>query len=232
MVTHVDPASREPIIDTAHSPKHPHRNAAAKVGHAPGGGDLEDSVDSVVDSARDSAAAEQAERTAAVGPAPLSRRRMGVLFAAAATVYLLDMVTKYLAVRYLTGHDPVPVVDGLLRLRLVRNPGAAFGIGVNMTIVFTLVAMVVVGVILRMARRLYSVPWAIAFGLLLGGALGNLTDRVFRPPAVLRGHVVDFLELPYWPVFNIADSAIVIGGCLMVVLSFRGLQPDGRVSRD
>ncbi len=157
---------------------------------------------------------------------------MGVLFVAAAVVYLADMATKYLAVKHLAGRDPVRVVDGLLQLRLVRNPGAAFGIGVNMTIVFTLVAVVVVVVILRMARRLYSTSWAVALGMLLGGALGNLTDRIFRPPAVFRGHVVDFLELPHWPVFNIADSAIVVGGCLMVLLSFRGLQPDGRVSRD
>jgi signal peptidase II len=91
------------------------------------------------------------------------------------------------------------------------------------------VALVVVAVIARVARRLRSLPWAVALGMLLGGALGNLTDRVFRSPGPLTGHVVDFLELPHWPVFNLADSAIVVASALMVGLSFRGLHLDGTV---
>src|SRR2546423_15528187 len=96
-----------------------------------------------------------------------------------------------------------------------------------LTVVSAGVAVVVVAVILRMARRLYSVPWAVALGMLLGGALGNLTDRLFRSPGVFVGRVVDFLELPHWPVFNLADSAIVGAGCLMVLLSVRGVRLDG-----
>jgi signal peptidase II len=97
-----------------------------------------------------------------------------------------------------------------------------------MTVVFTAVAVVVIVAILRMARRLYSLPWAIALGGLLGGALGNLTDRIFRSPGVFRGHVVDFIELPNWPVFNVADSAIVGAGILMFALAARGIPVEGR----
>lgn len=138
-----------------------------------------------------------------------------------------DLLSKWLAVRELSDHDPVELLGGLLTLRLVRNPGAAFGVAQGLTVVFTLVAVAVVVVILRLAPRLRSLPWAVGLGLVLGGAVGNLVDRVFRSPAPGRGHVVDFLELPHWPVFNLADSAIVCAGVLMVVLSARGIGYDG-----
>jgi signal peptidase II len=159
------------------------------------------------------------------------RRRVGVLLAVAAVVYALDLASKLLVVANLSDSGPIRLLGGLLTLRLVRNPGAAFGIGVDMTVVFTGVAALVIVVILRLARRLYSLPWALALGMLLGGAFGNLTDRVFRSPGWFSGHVVDFLELPHWPVFNLADSAIVTASVLMVTLSFRGLHPDGTVER-
>jgi len=154
-------------------------------------------------------------------------RRVGGLLVTAALVYVLDQLTKTAAVRQLSGRDPVTLLDGVLTLRLVRNPGAAFGIAGGATAVFSVVAVVVAVSILRTARRLRSRGWAVALGLLLGGAVGNLTDRVLRDPGPLRGQVVDFLELPRWPVFNIADMAIVTGACLMVLLTLRGLQPDG-----
>ncbi len=160
---------------------------------------------------------------------PVSRGRVGILAAVAAAVLGLDLLGKTLAVAYLSGGGQVRLLDGLLVLRLVRNPGAAFGLGTGVTMVFTLVAVAVVVVILRTARRLRSRAWAVALGLLLGGALGNLTDRVFRSPGPLRGHVVDYLELPRWPVFNLADSAIVTAALLMVLLSVRGRQLDGTV---
>ena len=160
---------------------------------------------------------------------PVSRGRVGILAAVAAAVLGLDLLGKTLAVAYLSGGGQVRLLDGLLVLRLVRNPGAAFGLGTGVTVVFTLVAVAVVVVILRTARRLRSRTWAVALGLLLGGALGNLTDRVFRSPGPLRGHVVDYLELPRWPVFNLADSAIVTAALLMVLLSLRGRQLDGTV---
>ena len=110
---------------------------------------------------------------------------------------------------------------------MLRNSGAAFSIGTSMTIVFTVIAVAVIIYILRAARKLRSLPWAITLGLLLGGATGNLSDRIFRSPGVFRGDVVDWIELPHWPVFNLADSAIVCGGVLAVLLSARGVRLDG-----
>lgn len=149
--------------------------------------------------------------------------RLPLLLAVAGGVLALDVVSKLVAVEELSDREPISLLGGLLTLRLVRNPGAAFGMAQGMTIVFTCVAVAVVVVILRMARRLTSAWWAVALGLVLGGALGNLTDRLLRSPGPGRGHVVDFLELPRWPVFNLADSAIVVAGVLMVVLSARGV---------
>ena len=148
---------------------------------------------------------------------------MPLLLAVAAGVLALDVVTKLLAVEQLTDREPISLLGGLLTLRLVRNPGAAFGMAQGLTIVFTCVALGVVVVILRVARRLQSGWWAVALGLVLGGALGNLLDRLLRSPGPGRGHVVDFLELPRWPVFNLADSAIVVAAVLMVGLTARGV---------
>jgi signal peptidase II len=171
----------------------------------------------------------------AAGGAPLSegsegppgRSRLVLLLAVAAAVLLADVLSKALVVRELSDREPVTLLGGLLTLRLVRNPGAAFGFAQGITIAFTVVAVGVVVVILRLSRRLRSTPWAVALGLVLGGAVGNLTDRIFRAPGPGRGHVVDFLELPHWPVFNLADSAIVMAAVLMVLLSARGSSYDG-----
>ncbi|WP_307848214.1 signal peptidase II [Microbispora oryzae] len=148
----------------------------------------------------------------------------------AAVAYALDVVSKFLVVRFLEHQEPLTVVPGVLVLNVIRNPGAAFSIGTGMTIVFTLIAGAVVVAIIRTARQLRSLPWAITLGLLLGGALGNLTDRIFRSPAPLQGHVVDFLQafpVTHFPVFNLADSSIVCGGVLAVFLAWRGYQIDG-----
>jgi signal peptidase II len=155
------------------------------------------------------------------------RRRVGVLAAVAVSVFALDQVTKIMAVAWLRDGQIVEVVDGILRLRLVRNPGAAFSFATDLTIVLTAVAATVVVVIMRLSRRLTSPSWAVALGGLLGGALGNLTDRILREPAPFRGHVIDFLELPNWPVFNVADSAIVGSAVLVAWLSVRGVTYDG-----
>lgn len=155
------------------------------------------------------------------------RPRMAVLLGVAAVAYALDLVTKLVVVAKLEGEAPIDVIGDWLQFRGTRNAGAAFGMGQAYTIVFTLIAASVIVVILRLARKLYSLPWGIALGLLLGGALGNLTDRLLRSPGFLRGHVVDFIAPKHFAVFNLADSAIVVGGCLIVLLSFLGLQPDG-----
>lgn len=130
-------------------------------------------------------------------------------------------------VKKLEYHAPIDILGDWLQFRATRNAGAAFGMGQGLTIVLTVIASAVIVVILRLARKLNSLPWAIALGLLLGGALGNLTDRIFRSPSVFEGHVVDFIAPKHFAIFNLADSAIVVGGCLIVLLSFLGLQPDG-----
>jgi signal peptidase II len=164
--------------------------------------------------------------------APAPRSRLLLLLAVAAAVLLADIATKTLAVRHLDGRAPVELLGGLLTLRLVRNPGAAFGMAAGMTVLFTVVAVVVVAAILRLSRRLRSRAWAVALGLVLGGALGNLVDRMFRAPGPGRGHVVDFLELPHWPVFNLADSSIVAAAVLMIILTLLGSSYDGTRSTD
>jgi signal peptidase II len=155
------------------------------------------------------------------------RRLVGVLLVVAVVVVVLDQFTKALAVSRLADGRVVQVVGELLQLRLTFNPGAAFSFATGYTFVFTIIAAVVVVVILRISRRLRSLPWAIALGGLLGGAIGNLIDRIWRQPAPFRGHVVDFIELPHWPLFNLADSAIVGAAVLMVALSMFGIEYDG-----
>ncbi len=163
--------------------------------------------------------------SAATGPTP--RRRTDILLAVAATVLVCDAITKAVVVAGLSGHRPVRLLGGLLTLQVMRNSGAAFNIGTSMTVVFTAIAAGVIVFILRTARRLRSLPWAVTLGLLLGGATGNLADRLLRSPAPLRGYVVDWIELPHWPVFNLADSAIVCGGALAILLSVKGMRIDG-----
>ncbi|MFI0809875.1 signal peptidase II [Streptomyces echinatus] len=172
------------------------------------------------------------ERRAPEPPRTGRGRRIAVLFAVAVFAYALDLISKLLVVSRLEGHAPIRLVGDLLELHAIRNPGAAFGFGAAFTIIFTLIAAAVIVVIIRLARKLYSFPWAVALGLLLGGALGNLTDRIFRAPGVFEGEVVDFIAPKGFAVFNLADSAIVCGGILIVLLSFRGLDPDGTVHKD
>ncbi len=168
------------------------------------------------------------------GSAPAPRRplRIGLLAAVALTGLVVDVVSKVLVVAELDPSQPVQVPGGFLQLRLLRNAGAAFSLATGMTWLLSVVAVVVVVAIVRMARRLRSAGWAVGLGLVLAGALGNLVDRVFRAPGPLRGHVVDFLALVHdgrsiWPVFNVADSCIVCGGILLVLLAFLGREPDG-----
>jgi signal peptidase II len=163
---------------------------------------------------------------------PKGRRRIAALVGVAAFVYLLDLVSKLIVVAELEHQSPIEVIGTLLQLQVVRNAGAAFGMGEGLTILLSVIATAVIVVIFRIARKLYSTPWAIALGMLLGGAIGNLTDRIFRAPGVFEGAVVDFIAPAHFAVFNLADSAIVCGGILIVILSFRGLDPDGTVHKD
>jgi len=186
------------------------------------GASLNDGDDDTPSSDDDSAADPTVSQEAA------HRRRLGVFAAVAAVVYLIDQATKVWAVRSLQGAEPIEVVPGVLDLRFLRNPGAAFGLATGATWVLSLLACVVVVVVVVMAARLRERTWALALGLLLAGALGNLTDRLFRQPGFMRGHVVDFLELPNWPVFNVADMALTAACVLVLVQSLRGVGMDGR----
>jgi signal peptidase II len=160
------------------------------------------------------------------------RSRVLLLGGLAALVLVGDVLTKIAAVANLEGRQPVELLGGAVYLVLVRNPGAAFSLATGYTWVLSLVAVAVVVVIARIARRLRSTGWAVALGLVLGGALGNLSDRIFRAPAPLMGHVVDVVSLfapdgSVWPVFNLADSCIVTGGVLLVLLALTGRELDG-----
>ena len=161
---------------------------------------------------------------------PAGPRRVGLLLGVAAAVFIADVISKIIVVAALKPDQPVWLISGLLDLNLTRNSGAAFSFGTGQTVAFTAIAIGVIIFILRTSRRLRSLPWAVTLGLLLGGAAGNLTDRLLRAPGVFRGDVVDWIQLPHWPVFNVADSCIVCGGVLAVVLAARGIRLDG--SRD
>ncbi len=168
----------------------------------------------------------------AAAPARPSRRAVIILGLTVLVVVGLDVLTKYLAVSHLTGRPPVRVLGGLLYLDLTRNSGAAWSLGTGYTWVFPLVTVVVAGFIAVLARRLRSLPWAVALGLVLGGAFGNVGDRLFRAPGFLVGHVVDFASLfgpdaQYWPIFNVADASLCCGVVLAVLLELTGRRRDG-----
>ena len=166
--------------------------------------------------------------------APPSRRPrlVWVTVAVALVVIAIDQVTKWLAVthlqpRILAGQGPIEVLGPVLKLTYTENTGAAFGMGTGFTWIFAIIASVVAVVILRTATKIGSVAWAIALGGLLGGAVGNLIDRLTREPGIGQGYVVDFLQLPNWPVFNVADMSIVGSAILMVILTIRGVELSG-----
>jgi len=168
------------------------------------------------------------------GAAQARRRRIAVLVAVAAFVLAADIITKAIVVAHLRPDQPVHLLGNVLEFWLTRNPGAAFSVGTGETAVFTVIAFGVIVYIARTARKLYSAGWAIALGLLLGGAMGNLGDRIFRAPGLFRGYVVDWIGVVprYYPIFNLADSAIVCGGILTVILAMRGYHLDGTRSVD
>jgi signal peptidase II len=168
------------------------------------------------------------------------RSVLAVLASTAVGIVLIDQVTKAWAVAYLQpriegGEGPIYLIDPLLRLTYVENTGAAWGMGAGYTWIFTIVAVVVGVVIVRFARTITSRAWALALGGLLGGLLGNLIDRLTRPPGPGLGSVVDFIGLPNFPVFNVADMAITCSAVAMIILAWRGIplsesEPDGSSS--
>lgn len=150
---------------------------------------------------------------------PGARRGALILFGTAAGVLLLDRGTKLWAERALADH-PIEVIPSVLTLRFTSNSGGAFSLGQSAPWFFAAATIVVSALIVVTAFRARGVLASVALGLILGGALGNLADRAIRGPG-LRGHVVDFIDLHVWPVFNVADSAVVIGAVLLAWSSFR-----------
>jgi signal peptidase II len=166
-------------------------------------------------------------------PAPAVRRRaVTALLLTGLVVVIADLITKVLAIAHLSGRDPVRLLGGLVYLTFTRNAGAAFSFGSGYTWVFPIIAIVVLSVIFWQARKLGSVPWGVALGLIAGGALGNFGDRLFRAPGPFRGHVVDFISLfdaqgRIFAIFNTADMALTFGVVLAIMLELTGRQRDG-----
>jgi len=163
-----------------------------------------------------------------------SRRRtcLWTLAGVAVGAVILDRLAKAWVVAELqprmeSGEGPIVLLGGLLKFTYVENTGAAFSIGAGYTWIFSIVAVVVAVIIVRTSRRLGSIWWAVALGGLLGGLLGNLIDRLTRPPSFGLGYVVDFIQLPNFAVFNVADMFITCSAVLMVILALRGVEVSG-----
>ena len=164
-------------------------------------------------------------------PVRLRTRRiwaLTVMFCVAVIVLTADAISKQQVLTRLPRHPPVRLLHGLLTLDLTFNAGAAFGVGTSYTAIIALIVCGVIAYIIRTACRLRSLAWTIALGLLLGGAMGNLGDRLFRAPGLLRGRVVDWLNLPHFPwTFNLADASITCAAVMIAVLALRGIRIDG-----
>jgi signal peptidase II len=158
------------------------------------------------------------DRTTSPRTSPLA-----LLIGVALVAWAVDLATKIVVERQLADHGPVEVLGSVLRLNLTRNAGAAFSTGRSLTPVIAVFALVAFAVVLVLATRVRTTGWAWALGLLLAGIAGNLTDRIFREPGSLRGHVIDFLQLPHWPIFNVADICINVAAVLIVLQSVRGV---------
>ncbi len=151
-----------------------------------------------------------------------------LFFFVAISVWVIDQATKALAVSRLDGRDAIDLIPHVFSLSLTRNAGAAFSMATGMTAILSAVAIVVCVFVIRAASRLKDKGWAIGLGLLLGGAIGNLTDRIFREPAPFKGHVVDFLYINHYPVFNFADVALTFAAIVVFWRTWRGVGIDGK----
>ena len=148
------------------------------------------------------------------------KRNAILLYATAAGVYAVDRLTKVLAEAHLQGRPPIEVIPGVFQLRFTTNPGGAFGLFGGLTWLFVTVSIVVVVAVVLASRNLPATAPAVGLGLILGGAVGNLTDRLIRGSG-FSGEVVDFLDFRVWPVFNVADSALVTGAVILVIAGLR-----------
>ena len=165
----------------------------------------------------------------AEGRTALKVRRWRTLFSVAWAVWVLDLATKIWAVNNLSYKSNIKVIGEFFQLTFVRNSGAAFSFAAGATIFLSIFGLIVMSAILYYSPQITSQGWAVVLGLVLGGILGNMVDRIFREPGVLRGHVIDWMQLPNWPVFNIADSAIVSAAVIAMVLTARNIPPITKV---
>jgi len=158
----------------------------------------------------------------------VSPRALGLLAVVALVAYGLDQASKFLVTENLPYEKSVPVIGELLQLHYVRNAGAAFSLATGFTWVLSIIAVGVIVFVIWFAPRIRSLGWAVMFGLVLGGAFGNVTDRLFRPPSFGQGHVVDFIQIWGFPaIFNVADIAVVTAMGLFLLLSLRNIGLDG-----
>ncbi|TFC92558.1 signal peptidase II [Cryobacterium sinapicolor] len=169
----------------------------------------------------------------ALAPKVRTKKRPGALILLAVValgIFALDQISKYLVVSRLTEGDIVRVLGDVLQMHFVRNPGAAFSMAAGMTWIFSIIAVAVVVLIVWFAGRIRSLAWSVVFGLLLGGVLGNLTDRLLREPSFGLGHVIDFISTPWLipAIYNVADMAIVSSMIIFMYLTIRGIGLDGR----
>lgn len=167
---------------------------------------------------------------AAGGASGISVRAAALTAGAIAVVILLgDQLSKHWALGALEPYSPVPVIGDLLQFQLLFNSGAAWGMGGSATPIVTVLQLAIcIGAAVYLVRSVRSPWWAVAVGLIIGGALGNIHDRLLRAPGPFRGEVVDFLQLPHWPIFNVADMAVVAGAVLVVLFGLLGTPARGR----
>ncbi|CAB4926575.1 unannotated protein [freshwater metagenome] len=161
----------------------------------------------------------------AEGRAALGVQRWRTLLSVAWFIWILDLATKAWVVSRLSHRTSIKVIGEFFQLTYIRNSGAAFSFATGATIFLSLFGVIVVFVIIYFAPRIDSKGWSIVLGLVMGGVLGNLMDRIFREPGFMRGHVIDWMQLPHWPIFNVADSAIVCAAGLSMVLTARNISP-------
>ena len=152
-------------------------------------------------------------------------QRWRTLLSVAWLIWILDLATKAWAVSQLANREPVKILGSFFQLTFIRNPGAAFSFASNATLFLSLFGIIVALGVIYFAPKITSKGWSVVLGLVLGGVLGNLMDRIFREPSFLRGHVIDWMQLPHWPIFNIADSAIVVAAGLAMILTARNISP-------
>ncbi len=152
-------------------------------------------------------------------------QRWRTLLSVAWLIWILDLATKAWAVSQLANREPVKILGSFFQLTFVRNPGAAFSFASNATLFLSFFGIIVALGVIYFAPKITSKGWSVVLGLVMGGVLGNLMDRIFREPSFLRGHVIDWMQLPYWPIFNIADTAIVVAAGLAMILTARNISP-------